>query len=117
MASEVVVTRGLLAPFVMIDVKGSAWSASTQPEGGYFVNLVAHEMGHQLGANHTFSNRTEGTGTNVEPGSGTTIMSYAGITGPDDVALNGDDYYHNVSILQGLSYLKSQSCHVNEDID
>ena len=98
-------------------MKGSAWSASTQPEGGYFVNLVAHEMGHQLGANHTFSMRTEGTGTNIEPGSGTTIMSYAGITGPDDVALSGDDYYHNVSILQGLNYLKGQSCHVNEDID
>tara|TARA_B110000977_G_scaffold134075_1_gene170709 strand:- start:854 stop:8332 length:7479 start_codon:yes stop_codon:yes gene_type:complete len=108
---------GAIGAFCDDQVKGSAWSASTQPEGGYFVNLVAHEMGHQLGANHTFSMRTEGTGTNVEPGSGTTIMSYAGITGPDDVAMNGDDYYHNVSILQGLNYLKAQSCHVNEDID
>ena len=108
---------GAIGAFCDDDVKGSAWSASTQPEGGYFVNLVAHEMGHQLGANHTFSMRTEGTGTNIEPGSGTTIMSYAGITGPDDVALSGDDYYHNVSILQGLNYLKGQSCHVNEDID
>ena len=108
---------GAIGAFCNDDVKGSAWSASTQPEGGYFVNLVAHEMGHQLGANHTFSMRSEGTGTNIEPGSGTTIMSYAGITGPDDVALSGDDYYHNVSILQGLNYLKGQSCHVNEDID
>ena len=83
---------GAIGAFCDDDVKGSAWSASTQPEGGYFVNLVAHEMGHQLGANHTFSMRTEGTGTNIEPGSGTTIMSYAGITGPDDVALSGDDY-------------------------
>ncbi|MGK0292863.1 MAG: reprolysin-like metallopeptidase [Pseudomonadales bacterium] len=108
---------GAIGAFCNDDVKGSAWSASTQPEGGYFVNLVAHEMGHQLGANHTFSMRSEGTGTNIEPGSGTTIMSYAGITGPDDVALSGDDYYHNVSILQGLNYLKGQSCHINEDID
>jgi len=108
---------GAIGAFCDDDVKGSAWSASTQPEGGYFVNLVAHEMGHQLGANHTFSMRTEGAGTNIEPGSGTTIMSYAGITGSDDVALSGDDYYHNVSILQGLNYLKGQSCHVNEDID
>ena len=108
---------GAIGAFCNDSSKGSAWSASTQPEGSYFINLVAHEMGHQLGANHTFSNRTEGTGTNVEPGSGTTIMSYAGITGPDDVALSGDDYYHNVSILQGLNYLKGQSCHVNEVID
>ncbi|MDA8879476.1 M12 family metallo-peptidase, partial [Porticoccaceae bacterium] len=98
------------------DVKGSAWSASSQPEGSEFVNLVAHEMGHQLGANHTFSMRTEGTGVNVEPASGTTIMSYAG-TGEDNVAFFADNYYHNVSILQGLSYLKAQSCHVNQDID
>ena len=93
--------------------KGSAYSDWAQPEGGVFTNLVAHEMGHQVGANHTFSMRTEGTNTNVEPGSGTTIMSYAGITGPDDVATLADDYYHHVSIRQSLDYLQSQACHVN----
>ena len=107
---------GAIGVFCDDNVKGSAWSASSQPEGSEFVNLVAHEMGHQLGANHTFSMRTEGTGVNVEPASGTTIMSYAG-TGEDDVAFFADNYYHNVSILQGLDYLKDQSCHVNEDID
>ena len=107
---------GAIGAFCDDDVKGSAWSASSQPEGSEFVNLVAHEMGHQLGANHTFSMRTEGTGVNVEPASGTTIMSYAG-TGEDNVAFFADNYYHNVSILQGLSYLKAQSCHVNQDID
>jgi subtilisin-like proprotein convertase family protein len=107
---------GAIGAFCDDDVKGSAWSASSQPEGSEFINLVAHEMGHQLGANHTFSMRTEGTGVNVEPASGTTIMSYAG-TGEDNVAFFADNYYHNVSILQGLDYLKAQSCHVNEDID
>ena len=97
--------------------KGSAWSDWAQPQGSIWTNLVAHEMGHQLGANHTFSMRTEGTGTNVEPGSGTTIMSYAGITGPDDVAANADNYYHHVSIQQGLAYLQSQSCHVDTAIE
>lgn len=107
---------GAIGAFCDDTVKGSAWSASTAPEGSYFINLVAHEMGHQLGANHTFSMRSEGTGVNVEPGSGTTIMSYAGITGPDDVSNFGEDYYHNVSIIQGLNYLRSQSCDVTTAI-
>ena len=82
--------------------------------GSRFVNLVAHEVGHQLGANHTFSFNSEGTGVNVEPASGTTIMSYAG-TGFDDIAAYADNYYHNVSIGQALSYLKSQTCNVDSD--
>ena len=97
--------------------KGSGYSDWAYPEGGIFTNLVAHEMGHQVGANHTFSMRTEGTGTNVEPGSGTTIMSYAGITGPDDVAAVADDYFHYVSIQQGWAYLQSQACHVDTAVE
>lgn len=107
---------GAIGAFCDDEVKGSAWSASSEPEGSDFINLVAHEMGHQLGANHTFSMRTEGTGVNVEPASGTTIMSYAG-TGEDNVAFFADNYYHNVSILQGLDYLKAQTCHVNKNIE
>ena len=84
--------------------KGSAWSASSQPRGSRYVNLVAHELGHQLGANHTFSFNSEGTGVNVEPASGTTIMSYAG-TGFDDIAFYADNYYHNVSVVQALSLI------------
>lgn len=71
------------------------------PEGDTFdVDYVAHELGHQMGANHTFSHNTEGTGVNSEPGSGTTIMGYAGITGADDVQQNSDAYFHYQSIRQ-----------------
>ena len=108
---------GAIGSFCNDDVKGSAWSASTEPEGSDFVNLVAHEMGHQLGAFHTFSMDNEGTGANVEPGSGTTIMSYAGVTGPNDVAVAADNYYHYMSIQQGLGYLHGQSCHVDTEIE
>ena len=93
--------------------KGSAWSDSARPEGYDFTFLVSHEMGHQLGANHTFSMRSEYTGKNVEPGSGTTVMSYAGITGGNDVAIASDHYFHHVSIEQSLNYLQSQSCHID----
>jgi hypothetical protein len=105
---------GAIGGFCNDQTKGSAWSDSARPEGSDFTFLVAHEMGHQIGANHTFSMRSEGTGKNVEPGSGTTVMSYAGITGGNDVAIASDNYFHHVSIEQSLNYLQSQSCHVDE---
>ncbi len=71
------------------------------PEGDTFdVDYVAHEIGHQMGANHTFSHSTEGTGVNSEPGSGTTIMGYAGITNENNVAQHSDAYFHYQSIRQ-----------------
>lgn len=91
--------------------KGSAYSTFSTPEGEAFaIDLVAHEMGHQFGANHTFSHISEGTQVQVEPGSGTTIMGYAGITGENDVAEMSDDYFHYVSIVQISDYLETVSC-------
>jgi subtilisin-like proprotein convertase family protein len=91
--------------------KGSAYSTLSAPEGEAFaIDLVAHEMGHQLGANHTFSHFSEGTQAQVEPGSGTTIMGYAGITNENDVAEMSDDYFHYVSIVQISDYLETVSC-------
>ncbi|PKA98726.1 putative secreted protein (Por secretion system target) [Flavobacteriaceae bacterium MAR_2009_75] len=91
--------------------KGSAYSSGQQPEGDvYDLDFVAHEMGHQLGANHTWSYELEGTLVQVEPGSGSTIMGYAGITESDNVLPNGDDYFHYVSIEQIIANLKSKGC-------
>jgi hypothetical protein len=77
----------------------------------YFdVDYVAHEIGHQMGANHTWAFSTEGTGVNVEPGSGTTIMAYAGITGVNDVQDHSDPYFHYNSILQILNTVAVRTC-------
>ncbi|MEM9142350.1 MAG: reprolysin-like metallopeptidase [Bacteroidota bacterium] len=91
--------------------KGSAYAASLEPEGDIFdLDFVAHEMGHQFGANHTWSFESEDTGVQAEPGSGTTIMGYAGITRENNVAANGDDYFHYYSLVQISDYLERVNC-------
>ena len=83
----------------------------------YFdLDYVGHEIGHQFGAYHTYSFETEGTGFNVEPGSGSTIMAYAGITGPDDLQQHGDPYFHYYSILSILNYVDSINCGTTESL-
>lgn len=88
--------------------KGSGITSPSDgiPEGDAFdIDYVAHEIGHQMGANHTWAFASEGTGVNVEPGSGTTIMGYAGIVGPNNVQQNSDPYFHYYSIKQVLDNL------------
>ena len=92
--------------------KGSGYTspANGVPSGDAFdIDYVAHELGHQFGANHTFSHSNEGTGANMEPGSGSTIMGYAGITS-QDVQLNSDPYFHAISIQQVTNNIKAKTC-------
>ena len=80
------------------------------PQGDTFdIDYVVHEMGHQMGANHTFSNSNEGSGVNKEVGSGITIMGYAGIT-TADVAAHSIDIYHEASIEQIQNNLANKTC-------
>lgn len=95
--------------------KGSGYTspADAIPSGDNFdIDYVAHEMGHQFGGNHTFSMSNEGTGANMEPGSGSTIMGYAGITS-QDIQPHSDAFFHAISIQQITNNIKAKTCSVN----
>ena len=74
------------------------------------IDYVAHEMGHQFGAHHTFTYKTEtGTGAQMEPGSGSTIMGYAGVT-MKDVQAHSDAYFHTINIQEVTDFIKTKTC-------
>ena len=92
--------------------KGQGVSGLRVPEGEVFmVDLVAHEMGHQLGAAHTYNSlehvcsiaRHEWAA--YEPGSGSTIMSYAGVCRNENIQAHSDDYFHGFSLDEISAFL------------
>ncbi len=90
--------------------------ADAIPQGDNFdIDYVVHEVGHQMGGNHTFSMSNEGTGVNKEVGSGITIMGYAGITS-QDVAPHSIDIYHEATIAQIQANLLTKTCPVTTSL-
>jgi len=100
--------------------KGVGLSGALEPRNDpFWVDFVCHEIGHQFGAPHTYNSELDGcAGQRVatsafEPGSGSTIMAYAGLCGSDDLQGYSNPYFHAGSLQSIQSYINGTSCAVS----
>lgn len=105
--------------------KASGITGSPFPFGDpYDIDYVAHEIGHQFGGPHTFNATTDNCGGGnrssanaVEPGSGVTIMAYAGICGGiNDLANNSIATFHTRSFQTITALVQTKTCQVTTNV-
>jgi len=105
--------------------KAQGVSASASPTSTvFYVDYLAHELAHQLAATHTFNadgnasglcigNRVENgssifQSSSYEVGSGSTIMSYAGLCSEQNIQFTADPYFHAKSIEQVRNFSQGE---------
>ena len=102
------------------ELKGGGCTGVATPVGDLFaVDYVSHEIGHQFSGGHTFNGLAgsclgNGGGPAVEPGSGSSVMAYAGICGNDNLQPHSDPYFSQRSIDQVSGYITSSLGNLDE---
>ncbi|MCP4876136.1 MAG: hypothetical protein GY896_11780 [Gammaproteobacteria bacterium] len=99
------------------DIKAMGVTGLPDPTGDpFYIDFVAHEIGHQFGAEHSFNGTTNScndnrsAGSAVEPGSGSTIMGYANICGGENLQTSSDATFHANTISEIHSFTGTVAC-------
>jgi hypothetical protein len=88
----------------------------------FIVSIVCHEIGHSFSARHTMTHcHNVNDNSAMEPGSGSTIMSYAGICSPDSRNIQdfADPYFHANSLQSMINFSRfgnGNTCAVVENL-
>ena len=104
-------SAGCIACVCTSGSKGSGFTIHNAPDSDHFNMIASHEFGHQFGGFHvqSSSNCRSAIGLQeVEPGSGSSIMGYAGICYPN-VQENPDDYFNYVDIRDIIQWTQNES--------
>jgi trimeric autotransporter adhesin len=107
---------------VGLNNKAQGCTGISPPTGDVFaIDFVAHELGHQFAGNHTFngtlgncSGANRSAANSVEPGSGTSVMAYAGICGNDNTQSNSDPYFSQRSFDEIVTHTSAAEQVINE---
>lgn len=98
-----------------VKAKGATGLGSTATESLFAIDYAAHEIGHQLSARHTFNSMISACsggredGNAFEPGSGNTIMAYAGLCSIDNLSQRSLPQFHSKSIEAITRYIEQDA--------